>query len=432
MRWWVAVELIEEILRTGGEMVDEIEVYVSEAESVSAELKRTLIENAGGSKGFGIGIRVIESGRIGVSSTGSPKDWRACLEAAIASARLAHPQEWGGLPAPAPLPDTPPIFDPSLSLDPDWTRSTLEEMLRGAEVHDADVTGGSASLSRSKVTIANSSGLVYEQERTSAGCSLECINEQSTGFEFDVSPFVGIDPYHTGEQAAFFAEHGVDGEEIETGDYDLVLSPVALSQFLGHVLEPALSGRNVHAGRSWLAGKVGEECIGENLSIYDDPSRCGLSSTRFDAEGVPARRIVFFENGVLQGYAYDLRTAYRYGQESTGSAVRSGPGGAPAIGVHTPVIDGARDTVDDEPAVYVHDIVGAHTANPLTGDFSVELSNPSWVEDGAFTLPVRSAMLAGNVFELLGAVAAIGKEERLVGGAVLPAVRLNKQHIIGK
>ncbi|MDK2974344.1 MAG: PmbA protein [Methanofollis sp.] len=425
------MELIEEILRAGGELVEEIEVYVSEASSISAELKRTLIENAGGDRGFGIGIRVVDRGRIGVSSTGSPKDWRACLNAAVASARLAHPQEWGGLPAPAALPAAPPIFDPSIRLDPDWTRSALEEMLRGAAGHDAEVTGGSASLSRSKMTIANSSGVFYDQERTSAGCSLECINEQSTGFEFDVSPFIGIDPCRTGERAAFFAEHGVEGEKIETGDYDLVLSPVALSQLLGHVLEPALSGRNVHAGRSWLAGKIGEECIGENLSISDDPSRCGLSSTRFDAEGVPARRITFFENGVLQGYAYDLRTAYRYGQESTGSAVRSGPGGAPAIGLHTLIIEGPRDAVDDEPAVYVHDIVGAHTANSLTGDFSVELSNPSWVEDGAFTVPVRSAMLAGNVFELLGAVAALGKEERLVGGAVLPAVRLNKQHIIG-
>ncbi|WP_235855564.1 TldD/PmbA family protein [Methanofollis fontis] len=426
------MDLIEEILRAGEKQADEVEVYISEAESVSADLKRTHVETASGSKGFGIGIRVIAGGRIGVSSTGSPRDWRACLDAACASARLAHPQEWGGLPSPAALPPVPPIRDPRVALDPAWARNVLEEMLEGAGEHDAAVTGGSASASQSRIRIANTSGVLYEQERTSVGCSIECINERSTGYEFDASPYLEIDPRRTGERAAFFAEHGAVGEEIESGNYDLVLSPVALTQLLSHVLEPALSGRNVHAGRSWLAGKLGEECIGENLSIMDDPSRKAPGSTRFDAEGVPARRITFFDGGVLEAYAYDLRTAYRYGQESSGSAVRGGPGGAPSIGIHTLVIDGRRDTVDDDPAVYVHDLIGAHTANPITGDFSVELSNASWVADGEFETPVRSAMFAGNVFDLLSSVAAIDRDERIVGTAVLPRVRLNSQHIIGK
>lgn len=426
------MELIDAILRTGAAKADEVEVYVSEGESVSADLKRNQIENAAGSKGFGIGIRVVVGGRIGVSSTANPKQWEACLDAALASARLANPQEWGGLPGPSSLPDVPPINDPSLRLNAETTRSICAEMLAGAAEHDAAVTGGSASLARGKVTIANTSDLFYEQERTSAGCSLECIHDRSTGFEFDASPFMDLDPRRVGEQSAFFAEHGADASEIETGDYDLVLSPVALSQFMGYVLEPALSGRNVHAGRSWLAGKLGETCIGEEISIFDDPSRRSLGSTRFDAEGVPARKITFFDHGVLAHYAYDLRTAYRYGQESTGSAIRGGPGGAPAIGIHTMVLDGPRHAVDDERAVYVSDVVGAHTANPLTGDFSVELSNASWIEGGEFGEPVRSAMFAGNVFDLLGAVTAIGAEERIVGSAVLPALRLNNQRLIGK
>ncbi|QYZ80437.1 TldD/PmbA family protein [Methanofollis formosanus] len=433
MRWWVAMELIEEILTYGRTRADEVEVYVAESESVSADLKKNRVEHAGGSEAFGIGIRVIDHGRIGVSATSSREAWRACLDAALASARLAHPQEWKGLPGPATLPDTPAIFDASLALDPEWCRKTLEGMLDGAKEHDAAVTGGGASVSRGKVTVANTAGVLYEQERTSAGCSLECIHEQSTGYEFDTSCFAGeIDPVRVGREAAFFAEHSADGEEIETGDYDLILSPVALAQLLGYVLEPALSGRNVHAGRSWLAGKLGEVCIGEEISVYDDPLDRGTSSTRFDAEGMPARKLTFFDHGELRSYAYDLRTAYRYGAESTGSAVRGGAGGAPAIGVHTLVIDGPRDTVDDERAVYVHDVVGAHTANPLTGDFSVELSNPSWVEGGEFTTPVKGAMYAGNVFTLLGEVVALGREERSIGGAVLPAVRLSGQRLIGR
>ncbi|MBP2146353.1 PmbA protein [Methanofollis sp. W23] len=425
--------LIEEILKYGRTRAEEVEVYVAEGESVSTDLKKKQVENAGGSEAFGIGIRVIDHGRIGVSATSSRDEWRRCVDAALASANLAHPQEWKGLPAPAALPDAPAIFDPSLSLDPAWCRKILEEMLDGVEEHDAAVTGGGASVSRGKVVIANTAGVRYEQARTSAGCSLECIHGQSTGYEFDASCFAGeIDPVRVGREAAFFAEQSGGGEEIETGDYDLVLSPVAFAQLLGYVLEPALSGRNVHAGRSWLAGKLGEVCIGEEISVHDNPLDRGLSSTQFDAEGMPARKLTFFDHGELQQYAYDLRTAYRYGAESTGSAVRGGAGGAPAIGVHTLVVDGPRDSVDDERAVYVHDVVGAHTANPLTGDFSVELSNPFIVEGGEYVAPVKGAMYAGNVFALLGEVAALGREERSVGGAVLPAVRLSGQHLIGR
>lgn len=427
------MELIEEILKYGRTRAEEVEVYVAESESVSTDLKKKQVENAGGSEGFGIGVRVIDHGRIGVSATSSRDEWRRCVDAAVASAKLAHPQEWKGLPAPAALPDAPAIFDPSLSLDPAWCRKVLEGMLDGVEEHDAAVTGGGASVSRGTITIVNTAGVRYEQARTSAGCSLECIHGQSTGYEFDASCFADeIDPVRVGREAAFFAEQSGGGEEIATGNYDVVLSPIAFAQLPGYVLEPALSGRNVHAGRSWLAGKLGEVCIGEEISIYDDPLDRGLSSTQFDAEGMPARKLTFFDHGELQHYAYDLRTAYRYEAESTGSAVRGGAGGAPAIGVHTLVIDGPRDTVDDERAVYVHDVVGAHTANPLTGDFSVELSNPFIVEDGEFVVPVKGAMYAGNVFALLGEVAALGRKERSVGGAVLPAVRLSGQHLIGR
>ena len=85
----------------------------------------------------------------------------------------------------------------------------------------------------------------------------------------------------------------------------------------------------------------------------------------------------------------------------------------------------------DEPAIYVKDVVGAHTANPMSGDFSVELANPTWVEGGPWGTPVRKAMLSGNVFEMLRTIGGLGKDDRVLGTMILPSIRLNKQHIIG-
>jgi PmbA protein len=95
-------------------------------------------------------------------------------------------------------------------------------------------------------------------------------------------------------------------------------------------------------------------------------------------------------------------------------------------------VDGPRRAVDDERVLYVHNVVGAHTANPMSGDFSVELSNAFWMEGGEFEVPIRSAMLSGNVFELHKEIAGLGRKSRAIGSLILPSIKINKQHIIGK
>ena len=434
MRWWVAVAWIDELIREAEKSVDEVEVFFVEGESVSVDLKQTKISLATTSRDCGLGIRTIHKGRIGSSSTNDAGRWRECLKAAIASGNLATPQEWNGLPEPAGLSQAPMACDPSLVVEPGAARSLIGEMLDGAAAHAADVTSGSAGLARSRVTLASSHGIRYTSEHTGVSVSLEAISGQSTGYEFDHSwKLDRVRPGWVGEQATFFASESSRGKDIPTGDYDIVLSPFAYADLIGSVFVPALNGRSVHAGRSRLAGSLGKPVALEGISMYDDPLLEGANgSTRWDAEGTPARRVDFIRNGVLSAFAYDLKTAYRYGKESTGNAVRGGYGGLPGIGHHNFVIDGERTTVDDERAIYIHSVVGAHTANPLSGEFSVELSNAFFVEGGEFQEPVRSAMLSGNVFDLQFAIAGLSRETRTSGSLIVPSVRINRQRIIGK
>jgi PmbA protein len=434
MRWWVAVAWIEELIREGEKSVDEVEVFYVEGESVSADLKRKKVSLATTSRDCGLGIRTIHKGCIGSSSTNNPEEWRECLKAAIASGKLATPQNWEGLPGPADIPMTPLAFDPTLRIDPGVARELLEKMLAGAQEHDAEVTAGSAGLSTARVLLANSHGIRYTDEHTGVSVSLEAIRDQSTGYEFDHSwKLDRIDPVHVGERAAFFASESAKGKDIPSGEYDLLLSPLAYAELLGNVFVPALNGRSVHAGRSKFAQSLGQRVTCEEISMYDDPHLPGANgSTRWDAEGTPTRRIDFVKNGILEAFAYDLKTAYRYGKKSTASAARGGYGGLPGISYHNFVIDGKRSTVDDEKVIYIHNVVGAHTANPLSGEFSVELSNAFFMEGGEFQEPVRSAMLSGNVFDLHHTIAGLGKDDRTVGSLILPSVKINKQRIIGK
>ena len=426
------MELIESVLKAGSGKADEVEVYYVKGESLSASLRKREISEASISRNTGMAIRTITDGKIGVSSTNDPERWKECLSAAIASGGLATPQEWGGLPGPLDLDTNPLSYDPEVTIDPAIPEHLCEGLLVGASRYPVEVTSGSAQVSRQRTMVANSSGVLYSNPSTSVSVSLDCISGQSTGYEFDNSYRLDIDPVRVGEEAARLAHTSAGGEEIKSGQYDVILSQMALSQFLGAVFVPALSGRNVHAGRSRLAGSLGESVIDSNLSLYDDPfDGRGLFSRRWDAEGSPAQRLSFIEEGVLQTFAYDLKTAYRYGRSTTGSAVRSGSGGGPAIGVHNLVLEGREAQIMNEPAVYVHDVVGAHTANPLSGDFSVELSNAYLVEGGELVRPVRKAMMSGNIFGMLKETGGVGKEKRVTGRMILPKIRLLRQNIIG-
>jgi PmbA protein len=434
MRWWAAVAWIDELIREGEKAADEVEVFYIEGTSVSADLKQEKVNLATTSRDCGLGIRTIHQGRIGSSSTNDPGKWRECLQAAIASGKMATPQAWGGLPEPAALPPSPLSFDPGLQCEPAVVLDLLRQMLAGAAEHPAKVTAGSASLSVTAVTLANSRGVRYGDRHTGVSITLEAIHRQSTGYEFDHACTLDrVDPRRVGEQAAFFAHASAEGLEIPTGDYPVVLSPVAYAELLGNVFVPALNGRSVHSGRSRLARSLGGTIADTRIMMYDDPLLpCANGSVRWDAEGTPTSRIDLVSGGVLRAFAYDLKTAYRYDKKSTGSAVRGGFGGLPAIGHHNFIVDGKRDNILDERALYIHNVVGAHTANPMSGDFSVEISNAFWREDGGFGEPVRSAMLSGNVFDMHRDIAGLSRETRAIGSLILPSIRINKQHIIGK
>ena len=83
--------IIDDILRKGSKLADDIEVFFSEGFGVGLELKGRLIGEAEGSESWGIGIRVVKDGKIGCSSTNDPK----CFEMASANSPLGEPPAFG-------------------------------------------------------------------------------------------------------------------------------------------------------------------------------------------------------------------------------------------------------------------------------------------------------------------------------------------------
>jgi PmbA protein len=205
-------DLIERVLRAGERQADEVEVFYARGESIATEIKKGILGTAEESEAWSMAVRTVKDGRIGFSSTGDPDRWKECLDAALASGRLATPQQWGGFPKPVGMTGTALAADRDLVVAVEDAARMVGDLLTGAAEHPVEVVGGGANLARSYVMVANTSGTLYGMDRTVAAVSLETIREQSTGYEFDASPFrAEIDPRSVGEQAAFLAARSSAG-----------------------------------------------------------------------------------------------------------------------------------------------------------------------------------------------------------------------------
>ncbi len=163
----------------------------------------------------------------------------------------------------------------------------------------------------------------------------------------------------------------------------------------------------------------------------------GLHTGIFDAEGVPHQKTQLLDRGILCSFLYDNYTAKKQGKESTGNASRAGYLSTPSIeatnfhilpGNQTP--EDLKKKVDDGLLVYY--LQGAHSSNPVSGEFSV-VATPAWkIKDGKTEHASRGIMLAGNIFELLKNVTVVANNERKMGQLVAPWVLVENVKVIGK
>jgi len=177
---------------------------------------------------------------------------------------------------------------------------------------------------------------------------------------------------------------------------------------------------------------MGKKIASEDFFMEDDGLLSGgIGSSSFDGEGVPSQNTPLIENGVLRSFLYDSYTAGKVGERSTGNAVRSGYTEVPKVGIRNLVVSSSesRDLIEETKGILVNDLIGAHTANPISGDFSLEAKNSFLVTPDETPKPIKSMMLAGNIFELLKDIE-VGEDVRAVGAIVTPTVRIRMKVVV--
>lgn len=453
----MAVPEKEEMLRMAEKAVrialqkgaEDAEAYVYEGQATNVGIERGQITKSHRIIDRGLGIRVAVKRAIGFAYTNTTDKETGIsdtIDKALNAARASKPDwDWRGLPEKKDCSETENTFDKRiLELGSDDLVNVASTMLDAAAADKRvfPIEGGCGAGCVANA-LANSNGVSGFDKGTVIECSLAAVAKKKKSvtpvcFEFNASRNFRVNPEWVGKEAARLAVSAMETKPIETKNMKLVLTQFALQELLYYTLVNAVKADNVQRNQSPFKGKIGAEVASENLTIYDDGLLpAGLRTSAFDGEGVPHQKTLIMEKGVLRSYLYDNYAAKKDGRESTGNASRAGYLSTPSIepsNFHlmpgTMSADELLSEVDDGLLVYY--LQGAHSSNPVSGEFSV-VATPAWkIRKGEIAHCSRGVMLAGNIFEALKNVSGVANNERQVGQLVSPWIRVENVRVIGK
>lgn len=401
----------------------------------SVEYSDRGLESYRGSDAAGLGLRVFVGRKAGFAygQDFSIAGLDRLAARAVESANLA---ELRAFPTPRGLAlrDDLGILDAAgLAVSVAADREQLEQVIAAARATDPAVRRIKAVSLRSgrrETIVLSSTGTETAYARSSfslvAGIVAERDGLSELGWEADSSTSRGALPWATiGSAAAAKAVSRLGAGRPAGGRQPVILDREVVAEFLG-LLGAALSADAVLKGRSFLAGKIEAAVAARTVSVIDDPTLPGaVGSAPCDDEGQPTRRKVLIESGRLLGYLHSLETAHRLSVAPTGNGFRRDFESLPQPRAGNLVLQpGANSpiqwTSDAGGIVLVDEILGAHTMNPVSGDFSVGASGLICERGGS--RPFRGATIAGNLGALFESIAAVGSDLRFFGSVAAPSV----------
>jgi PmbA protein len=428
----------------------EAEAFVYEGKATNVGVERGQITKSDKMIDRGIGVRVQVKKAIGFAYTNILDSQNAVEDAiikALGAAKASKPDEdWKGLPERKSYAAPEKTFDSQLfelrSEDLVKVASRMLDAAAEADKRVLPIEGGCGTAYVSNA-IANSNGITCFDKGTMIECSLAAVAKEGSTvtpvcFEFNAERNYRVEPEWVGREAARLAVSALKAKRIETKNYKLILTQFALQDLLDYTLINAVKADNVERNQSPFKGKLGSKVGSEAVTIYDDglfPG--GLRTGSFDGEGVPHQKTLLMDKGTLCSFLYDSYTAKKAGKESTGNASRAGYLSTPIIeATNFHILPGSRtpdellSEVDDGLMVYY--LQGAHSSNPVSGEFSV-VATPAWrIRKGKVEHSTRGVMLAGNIFEMLKNISAVANNERQIGQLVAPWLMVENVRVIGK
>jgi len=421
---------------------DEVEVGIGDGYEFSVDVRMGAIENLVEAGSKFVGIKVIKDKKtaFATSSDFSDEMLRALIKNAVKRAELSSRDEFSGLPALSSTgvdARTLSLFDPEVvELDSQTkVRLALEtERIALADRRISNSHGASFTTSEVKSVLAASNGFLGEYEKTycSLSVGLQAGETDSLVEDFWFSSQTHFKDLETPDEIARTAVkrtvRQLGPRKIKTQKVPVVFDPLMTSGLLGFLFA-CISGVAVYQKATFLLDKLGERIGNDTMTVIDDGLLPGkLGSSPFDSEGVPTRKTVVVDGGVLKNYLCNTYAARKLKLQSTGNA--DGNSVSPnnfymAPGAHTPdeIIRSC-----DRGLLLIRTL--GHGLNPVTGDISRGAFG-LWIENGEIAYPVSEITISGNLGRLLNDVEMVGNDLEFRGSICGPTIKVAEMTVAG-
>jgi len=415
----------------------EIVATQSYGHSIDIEAGKICLAAGGGEGGYG--IRVVEDGRFGYAYLVDIGSADNAIQQARDIAKVSPSVAGFLLPSEQKADKVAGLLDKNiLSISPEDLLEQADAIL--SEVSSLDeravVTGGGLGVGASAGAIYSSEGIESSGVTTSHGIgvqvSIDADDELTSSFEGDSSRQRLTNVPDCVAVAVDWAQKTRGPIEVNTDAHDtpVLMTSEGFSPLFSMVVPSAIRGDRLVRNESFWSGKQGELVLANDLSLIDDGRlEGGKSASSRDGEGVPTRCQTLVENGRLIGSLWSTRDAAQQvaegrieQAESNGCAVRGGHQSPPSTGcADLQMVSSQKSSSQDallermQDGYIVHSVMGAHTANPTSGDFSVTSSTLLRVEGGEILGPVKQAGLSGNLAKALSQEVYLGNDVRVQG-----------------
>ncbi len=386
-------------------------------------------------------LRVVLGKKIAVVTTNilQPSSLRKSLQKAMSLAKVQQPNdEFISLPGPKPVPEAVTFSENISHLTPNQKVRITKNLLKQVREKGCSASGA-FSNGEVELAVVNSLGVEAYQKFSDLFVHVIVENDKSSGY----ASFVTRDPDELDVDALAREAIGKlskeEAMELKPGEYEVILEPYAVNEFLSFLGYLGFHALAVQEGRSFFCNHFGEKMVDEKVTIYDDGLDPEGLQVPFDLEGVPKKRVTFFERGVAKEVTYDSFTAGREGKESTGHGLIA-PNTAGPIPINLFMKEGESSLEQMiqsvQRGIYVTRFHYTNVVEPMKAVITGMTRDGTFlVEGGEIKRPIKNLRFTESVLKALSRVTAVSRDRkicsegtvysrRFVTGTVVPAIKV--------
>lgn len=411
--------------------VDSWEIFLTTSQSFRVEVKGSVVDSLQRSSLKGMAVRVMKDHRPGFSFTSSCEiqNIEKTIIDALEIARVMPGDDSASFTKPGSDYELKPsLLNARLIAMPERDKIEIARIIENeAYAYDKRISIARTSGYVDSVThirMSNSFGLDISDQSGISSAWVELMAEESgqqeTSYWYDQNrdPLV-IDPRQIARTAAKRAIEALGGAPVKSDKLSVIFENTTAAGLLGVISNSFVAENHFKKTASPLIMR-GAKLFSEKLGIIDDGmDERGELAFGFDGEGAPAQKTVVVEDGEVKSWLYDRYYGAKFSQPSTGNSRRAGFESPPTSGITNFFIKPGKFTLDQMMKVMsngllITEVMGLHTANPVSGDFSVGASGFK-ISNGMIERPVKGIAIAGNLIDLFGRLTEVGSDFRYFG-----------------